>query len=138
MTRWRIAAVATVLASFAVAQQDRLSAQPNLRSLYVSVVDEAGAPVPGLGPSDFMVREDNVAREVLRVAPADEPMQIPVLVDTSQTARNDIAHMRPALPPFVSALTAAAQGERKNQVAIIGFGERPTILAEYSTMAAAL
>ncbi len=106
--------------------------------MYVSVIDEAGAPVPGLGPSDFIVREDNVVREVLRVAPADEPMQIAVLVDTSQTARNDIAHMRTALPPFVAAVTEAAQGERKNQVAIIGFGERPTILAEYSTMPAAL
>ena len=138
MTSWRLAAAATVLASFAVAHQDRLAAQPNLRAMYVSVVDEAGAPVPGLGPSDFLIREDNVAREVLRVAPADEPMQIAVLVDTSQTARNDIAHIRTALPPFVAALTTAGEGERKNQVAIIGFGERPTILAEYSTSATAL
>lgn len=138
MTLRRLFVAATVLAALGFASQTRLDAQPNLRSLYVSVVDEAGAPVPGLGPSDFLVREDNTAREVLRVAPADEPMQIAVLVDTSQAARNDIAHMRTALPPFVAALTEAAPGERKNQVAIIGFGERPTILAEYSTSPAAL
>src|SRR5438034_5416885 len=138
MTPRRLAVAALVLASVGLASQTRVDAEPNLRSLYVSVVDEAGAPVAGLGPSDFMVREDNAAREVLRVAPADEPMQVAVLVDTSQTARHDIAHMRTALPPFVAALTRASDGERKNQVAIIGFGERPTILAEYSISPAAL
>ena len=138
MTGWRPLAAAAVLASLSIAQQARVGAQSNLRSMYVSILDDAGTPVPGLGPSDFMVREDNVAREVLRVAPADEPMTIAVLVDTSQTARNDIAHIRTALPPFLAALTNAGEGERKNQIAIIGFGERPTILAEYSTSAAAL
>jgi len=138
MTRRRFAAAAIVLASLSLARPIRVGAQQNLRSMYVSVVDQAGSPVAGLGPSDFMVREDNAAREVLRVAPADEPMQVAVLVDTSQTARHDIAHMRTALPPFVAALTRASDGERKNQVAIIGFGERPTILAEYSISPAAL
>ena len=54
--------------------------------MYVSVLDKAGAPVPDLGPADFIVREDNVAREVLRVAPATDPMQIAILVDNSQAA----------------------------------------------------
>src|SRR6185295_4627073 len=116
----------------------RLLAQAIQRSMYVSVVNDAGAPVPDLGPSDFVVREDNVAREVLRVAPADEPMQIAVLVDTSQTARNDISHMRTALPPFITALTNPNDSGRKNEVAIIAFGERPTILTDYTTSVAAL
>jgi|SRR5579862_1718764 len=138
MTLRRLFGVAIGLATLGLASQTRLDAQPNLRSMYVSVVDDAGAPAPGLGPSDFMVREDNTAREVLRVGPADEPMQIAVLVDTSQAARSDIPHMRTALPAFVAALTQASQGEWKNQVAIIGFGERPTILAEYTSLPAAL
>jgi hypothetical protein len=115
-----------------------VSAQALQRSLYVSVVNEAGAPVPDLGPSDFIVREDNVAREVLRVAPADEPMQIAVLVDTSQTARHNITYMRSALPPFVTALTNPNEAGRKNEVALIAFGERPTILTDYTTSTAAL
>jgi hypothetical protein len=113
-------------------------AQTPQRSMYVSVVNDAGAPVPDLGPSDFIVREDNVAREVLRVAPATEPMQIAVLVDTSQTARNDISHMRQGLPAFVTALTNPNEGGKKNEVAIIAFGERPTIFTDYTTDAAAL
>jgi hypothetical protein len=128
MTLQRLVVAAIALSALPLAAQT----QANLRSMYVSVVDEAGAPVPGLGPSDFVVREDNTAREVLRVGPADEPMTIAVLVDTSVRARNDIQYMRTALPPFVAALTGKSEGERHNQVAIIGFGERPTILAEYS------
>ena len=74
-----------------------LLAQPILRSMYVSVLDEQGAPVPDLGPSDFIVREDNVAREVLRAAPATEPMQVAVLVDNSAAAQSGINDLRRAL-----------------------------------------
>ena len=128
MTLRRLVVAAIALSALPLTAQT----QANLHSMYVSVVDEAGAPVPGLGPSDFLVREDNTAREVLRVGRPDEPMTVAVLVDTSVRARNDISHMRTALPSFVSTLTSKGEGERRNQVAIIGFGERPTILAEYS------
>src|SRR6266536_6068178 len=69
----------------------RLTAQAVQRSLYVSVVNDAGAHVPDLGPADFVVREDNVAREILRVAPADAPMQIALLVDNSTASRDNIS-----------------------------------------------
>ena len=110
-------------------------AQALQKSMYVSVVDQAGAPVLGLGPSDFIVREDNVAREVLKVAPADEPMQVAVLVDTSDVAREQIPYLRDAVPAFVNTLIS---GGARNQVAIVGFGERPTILADYTNNSAVL
>jgi hypothetical protein len=103
------------------------------RSLYVSVVDQNGAPVAGLGPSDVVVREDNVAREVLRVTPASDPMQIALLVDTSLAANPHISDIRQALPPFVTALITPTATDRRNQIAVIGLGERPTILSEYSS-----
>jgi hypothetical protein len=127
-----------LVASTALALTAPLSSQARERSLYVSVVNEAGAPVPDLGPADFVVREDNVAREVLRVVPAGEPMQIAVLVDTSQTARDNISYMRSALPPFVTALTNPDEDGAKNEVALIAFGERPTIFTDYTTSAAQL
>ena len=126
-----VAAAGAILAA-------HLTAQAIERSMYVSVVNEAGAPVPDLGPADFVVREDNVAREVLRVVPATEPMQIAVLVDTSQTARNDITYMRTALPPFVTALVNPNEGAAKNDVALVAFGERPTIFTDYTTKVADL
>jgi VWFA-related protein len=127
-----------VVSTLALASSSTTAAQANQKSLWVSVVDGAGQPVTDLGPSDFIVREDNVAREVLDVRPADAPMQIAVLVDTSQAARNDIADMRAALPRFVTALTNPNESGRKNTVALIGFGERPTILTEYTTNPAEL
>lgn len=108
-------------------------AQAVQRSLYVSVLNDAGAPVPDLGPSDFIVREDGLAREVLRVAPATDPMQIAVLVDNSQAARDDIADMRKALQAFVTAMTAGSAAGGKNELAIIGLADRPTILTDYTS-----
>ena len=99
----------------------------------VTVVDEAGVPIPDLGPSDFIVREDNASREVLRVGPADEPMHIALLVDTSTASRNNIAHFRTALPPFVTMMTHPNARGLKNQVAIIATGERPTVLTDYTS-----
>jgi len=136
-TRCVLVAPGLVAAAVAILAA-HLTAQAIERSMYVSVVNEAGAPVPDLGPADFVVREDNVAREVLRVVPATEPMQIAVLVDTSQTARNDITYMRTALPPFVTALVNPNEGGAKNDVALVAFGERPTIFTDYTTKVADL
>ena len=99
--------------------------------MYVSVVDQTGAPVQNLTPSDVIVREDNVSREVLRVTPAQDPMQIAILVDTSTTARDDIPYIREALPSFIATLTSGDAGG-KNQVALVGIGDRPTILTDYT------
>jgi hypothetical protein len=128
---------ALLVAALALTWPGRLAAQAIQRAMYVSVVNEAGVPVPDLGTSDFVVREDNVAREVLRVEPAVDPMQVAVLVDNSAASRNNISHMRQALPSFVAALTDGPAGQ-KNEVTIIAIGERPTVLADYSTNRGAL
>jgi hypothetical protein len=107
-------------------------AQDRQRALFVTVVDANGQPVTELGPSDFIVREDNVEREVLSVAPADTPMQIAILVDNSQAAAADIQNIRTALGGFVAALTVPTVSGRHNEVAIITLGDRPTLVADYS------
>jgi von Willebrand factor type A domain len=135
MTNRRRLAAGFLVTAWAFGSFATLGAQSRQRSMYVSAVNDAGAPVPDLGPSDFIVREDNVAREVLKVEPALEPMQVAVLVDTSQAARNDISHMRTALPGFVKTLTG---GDVKNEVAIIAIGERPTVFTNYTTSQAEL
>jgi hypothetical protein len=137
MTRQNMRLVISFVALI-VAVASRATAQPIERSMWVSVVDQGGAPVPGLGPKDLIVREDNVSREILRVTPAEEPMQIALLVDTSQAVRNDVANIRTALPPFIAILTKPNDAGRRNQIALIGFGDRPTTLTDYTTEAAAL
>src|SRR4051794_16308988 len=136
MTRPRALALGGLVAALWIGLPTAPAAQRSSgreRSLYVSVVDQDGAPVPDLAPSDVVVKEDNLTREILRVAPADEPMQIAVLVDTSQAASEHVSHIRLALPPFVAELTTPNAAGRKNEIAIIGLGERPTILSDYSS-----
>src|SRR5262245_3205211 len=79
-----------------------LIAQAIPRAMYVSVLNDAGAPVPDLGPQDFVVREDNVAREVLKVEPATDPMQVALLVDNSAASRDAISDLRKGLHEFVT------------------------------------
>ena len=135
MATRRLVVAALSLAACALAWTPALDAQAIQRALYVSALTDAGAPVANLGPADFIVREDNLAREILKVEPATEPMQIAVLVDTSQGARDDISHLRTALPPFLTALTT---GEIRNEVAIIAIGERPTVYTNYTVNQAEL
>jgi hypothetical protein len=137
MTAPRLLLGALLVAALALTWPGRLAAQAAQKAMYVSVVNDAGAPVMDLGTADFIIREDNVAREVLRVEPASDPMQIAVLVDNSSAARDNISHMRQALPPFVAALTEGPAGQQ-NEVSIIAIGERPTVLADYSTSRTAL
>ena len=129
MTNRRLFVAALSVVACALTWTGTLDAQAIRRAMYVSALNEAGAPIPDLGPADFIVREDNMSREVLKVEPAVEPMQIALLVDTSQAARDDIAHVRTALPGFVTALTT---GDVKNEVAIIAIGERPTVFTNYT------
>ena len=129
MTNRRLFVAVLSMAACALSWSGPVTAQAIQRAMYVSALTDAGAPVPDLGPADFVVREDNLAREVLKVEPAAATMQIAILVDTSQAARNDISHMRTALPGFVAALTGA---DPKNEVAIIAIGERPTVFTNYT------
>ena len=138
MTNRRVLVAVLSLVASALAAPAPLTAQAIQRALYVSVLDQAGAPVPDLGPADFVVREDNAAREVLKVEPANEPMHVALIVDNSQAARDEIPHIRTALPAFIAALTGSAVGDVKNEVAIIAIGERPTIFAASTTSRANL
>ena len=87
-------AIAVMLCLFATA-----SAQGSReRTMYVSAVDEKGEPVQGLGPNDFIVREDGAQREVLRVSRAIESIDIAILVDDKASSRP----MRPSLRQVAS------------------------------------
>jgi Ca-activated chloride channel family protein len=96
------------------------------RIVYASVLDRSGHPVTDLTARDFTVRENNIEREVLRVSPATEPFDIAVLVDTSQEAESFIPDFRRSLLEFFQAMA------NRHEIALIGFGERPTVLVDYT------
>jgi hypothetical protein len=126
--KFRASIAVLLIASAGLATIVSLHAQAVQRSMYVSVLDAAGVPVADVAPSDLVVREDNTPREVLRVAPADDPMQIAVLVDNSQAARNYISDIRSGLEAFVTDMTNGT----KHEMSIVALGERPTILSDAS------
>jgi VWFA-related protein len=107
-----------------------LHAQAQQRAIYTSVLDKEGNPVEGLTVADFVVREDNVAREVLRVEPATAPMQIALLVDNSQRSNSTIRDIRDAAAEFIKGVTGTGM---KNEVAVIAVAERPTIHVDYTS-----
>jgi len=130
MTNRRLAVASAAVLSIGLLWSVAPSAQAIQRAIYASVLDKEGAPVPDLGPSDFVVREDNLAREVLRVEPAAAPMQIALLVDNSQASNANIRDIREATNEFIKAVTGTNQ---KNELAVIAVAERATILVDYTT-----
>lgn len=103
------------------------AAQARERVMFVSAVDAAGKPVEQLTPADVRVREDGVAREVLRVTPASEPLQIALLVDNTAAIRSQVQDYRTALQAFV------AKFPSPHEIAFITYGDRPTVVTEYSS-----
>jgi len=95
-------------------------------TVYTSVVDSTGAPVIGLSAADFVVRENGMAREILRVLPATDSLRVAVLVDNSQEMRNDLIDLRQGLRGFVNEI------DRRHEVALVGFGGPPTVLVDYT------
>lgn len=113
-----------ILAVLAAPPVPALQSKPT--DVYVSVVDKDGEPATGLTASDFRVKEDGVAREVLKAGPATEPLTVAFLVDDSQAAAAQIQMMREGAENFVTALAGKAE------ISLQTFGERPAIAVEYT------
>jgi VWFA-related protein len=122
------AALVMSLVALLTASRAPLSAQAadRERTLYVSAVNDKGEPIEGLAPDAFVVREDGVKREVLRVSKATDPMDIALLVDNSFAARQEITFIRDGASKFIAKLSP------NNHIAIITLADRPTIAVDYT------
>ncbi len=56
-------------------------AEPLARTVYATVTDKTGDPVPGLSPADFVVKIGGKDRQVVHVEPAAAPLRIAIIVD---------------------------------------------------------
>jgi hypothetical protein len=95
--------------------------------MYVSVLDKEGMPVAGLGASEFIVRENGVRREVLRVEqPASGPIDIALLVDNTAAAIDCLQDIRQGVTGFVKEMHAT------HFISLVTFADRPTVAADYT------
>src|SRR5262245_45554221 len=122
----RVLIHALTISAIAITAPEIVSAQTETRTIYASVVDKNDTPVAEMRAPEFIVREDALSREVLRVGAATDPLQIALLIDTSAAIENYILDIRTALRTFFKQVAG------KHDVALIGFGERPTVLVEYT------
>jgi Ca-activated chloride channel family protein len=119
--------ISTMALTVACALPAAVFAQAKPTEVYVSVVDGKGNPASGLTAADFRVREDGVAREVLKAGAATEPLTVAFLVDDSEATVQATQMMREAMQSFIKDL------DGKAQIALITFGDRPTIVVDYTT-----
>jgi len=74
------------------------------KRIYVTVIDEAGAPVLDLSPGAFEVVEAGVKVEVVRASLVTQPMRIALIVDTSEQVKTSLSHIRGGLHAFLDAI----------------------------------
>ena len=127
MPKWLFALAVAASSLAPVRAEDPARRQARSADVYVSVLDDKGAPVTDLTAADFRIREDGVAREVLKVAPATERLTVALLLDDSAASRDAVQMIREGATDFVKAL------DGKAEIALITFGDRPTIVQDYTT-----
>lgn len=128
-SRSAVSAMIALLAA-AVAFPAAAQRQTRERHVIVAVTDKNDAPVGGLTSKDFTVREDGVAREILKVTPAAEPIQLALLGDDSQALGPQVNEMRLALSDFAKQMLAA---NAETTISVYSFGERSTVLAPFTS-----
>lgn len=99
------------------------------RAVTVSVSTNSDVPVTDLTATDFVVRENGVAREVIRVSPAPPPTHVMLLIDDSQATQASYPFLRDALPKVIGRLAELSPAPH---IGLWTFGERPTKRADVS------
>src|SRR6187401_1402015 len=130
--RWGAVLLAAAVLTSTTTGDARPAAQREARERHVivSVTDKDGKPVPGLTVRDFTVREDNVARELVAVAPAAAPSHMVLLIDDSQVTQPLTIELRAGIKAFLRQV----QGDRRETaIRLATFGDRPTTRAEFTT-----
>jgi VWFA-related protein len=132
---WRSAALAlAVIGGIAIASPFA-QRETRERHVLVNVTGKDDAPVADLTAAEFKIREDGVAREVLRVQPATGPLSIELLLDDSDISQPAINEIRQGAASFVQQMFAA---NSQTEIALMTFGDRPTVVVPATTSATTL
>lgn len=125
-------AVAATLGSAVLVPMADAQSNSRQRSLYVFALNEDGAPVDTLTPEDVVVREDGVAREVLKVTRSSEPVDITLLVDNSVASTKALQDIRLGVEKFVATFAGP------HPITLVTVADRPTVQVNSTTSKAPL
>jgi VWFA-related protein len=106
----------------------KIRVRSNLVFLPTQVQNNKGEPIYGLKPEDFIV-EDNGVRQPVRVdeEPDSSGLSLVVAVQCSRSAPLEFSKLK-GLGAMIDLIT----GEAQHEVAIVGYGERPYLLGDFS------
>jgi len=93
-------------------------AQSTLHTFYARITDKSGAPIKGLGPSDFGVIEGGIARKVVAATYGGLPLRILFLVDTSDAVSRIPNQLRAAMQAFIDGVPA------EDEIALVTMGRQ--------------
>jgi hypothetical protein len=124
--------VASALGSSMLAPTVMAQGEARQRTLLVSATSEDGMPLDTLSPDEVVVREDGVAREVLKVTRSSAPVDITLLIDNSVASTRALQDMRLGLEKFVTTFAGP------HPITVMTVADRPTVQVASTTNKAQL
>jgi len=117
----------------AVAQTQSTSATDNLITLTVTVTNSQGRLVGGLTKDDFTITDENVSRVIRSISAADEPMDVGILVDISESMNSTAVRQIAGRNEILESLSTFVQlSNQKNQYILMTFGNQLHLLSDWS------
>ena len=98
--------------------------EPIVRTVYVTVTDGNGAPIPDLTPADFTIKEGGKEREIVKAVPATTRMRLAVMAEERLLGDGGV---RNGLFEFMKRVQPMAE------MAFITIGLRNTTVVDYTT-----
>ena len=104
-----------------------IARQPATKTIYVTVLDNKGAPITDLGPAELEAKAGGKAMEIVRMQPGQMPFRIAVIVSDAGTGG-----FQQGLANFMQKLLGQAE------FSLISVIAQPEVVSDYSSEGAVL
>ncbi len=111
----------------------KIAGEPGYRELKVSVTGPAGASIPALGEKDFVAESSGVPVPIVYFQkPADTPVSLGILVDSSGSMTRKLRHVHDVIAGFL------AKSNPCDEIFLFAFTNRPFLMHPLTTDHAAV